>query len=221
MTSFNAENTSFDVAAALSDQIKGKTVLITGCSPLSLGAVMAEAIATQSPALIILAGRSAASLSETDRQLKAKTPSANTRLLIFDLASLESVRKAAVEVNAYTETVDALINNAAVMACPYEKTVDGFENQFATNHLGPFLFTNLLLPKMMQKSGSSIVNVTSGAFQMGGINWENPNPDEKSYSKFAAYAQSKTAAILFAAALAEKLGSKGVSSFSADPGGGM
>ena len=220
MSFFNAETTSLDVAATLSGQIKGKTILITGCSPSSLGVVTARALASQNPGLLVLAGRSEAMLIETEKELKSEFPKANIRLLIFDLADLRSVRAAAAEVNSYQETLDVLINNAAVMACPYQKSVDGLETHLVTNHLGPFLFTNLLLSKAVKGSGLRVVNVTSGAFKMGGVDWENPNPEsETSYNKFAAYAQSKTANILFAYALAEKLGEKGVVSFSADPGG--
>lgn len=219
MSYFNAETTSSQVAAALSDQVQDKTVLITGCSPSSLGLATALAVASQHPGLIILAGRSRASVLEAEKELKLEFPKVNTRLLIFDLADLGSIRRAAAEVNSYKETLEVLVNNAAVMACQYEKTVDGFEMQFATNHLGPFLLTNLLLSKAIRNSGFRIVNVTSGAYQMNGINWETPNPEgENSYSKFVAYAQTKTANILFSISLATKLGAKGILAFSADPG---
>jgi NAD(P)-dependent dehydrogenase (short-subunit alcohol dehydrogenase family) len=168
--------TSEEVASEFKDQIKGKVVLITGCSPNSLGAETARAIATQNPALLILAGRNKASIEETEKNIKEKIPDARTRFLMLDLASLSSVRKAAAEVNSYTEIVDALINSAATMAAPYEKTEDGFESQFATNHLGHFLFTNLLLEKMAQRgSAPRIINVTSNGYGFGGIRFEDPN----------------------------------------------
>jgi NAD(P)-dependent dehydrogenase (short-subunit alcohol dehydrogenase family) len=166
--------TSEEVASEFHDQIKGKVVLITGCSPNSLGAETARAIATQNPALLILAGRNKASTEETIKNIKEQIPYAQIRFLMLDLASLASVRKAAAEVNSYAETVDVLINNAATMAGPYEKTEDGFENQFATNHLGHFLFTNLLLKKMARK-GARVINVTSNGYGFGGIRFEDPN----------------------------------------------
>ncbi len=168
--------TSEEIASQLKDHIRGKVVLITGCSPNSLGAETARAIATQNPALLILAGRNAASTEETAKNITEKIPGAHTRFLMLDLASLASVRKAAAEVNSYVETLDVLINNAATMAGPYEKTVDGFESQFATNHLGHFLFTNLLLEKMARMGrGPRIVNVTSNGYGFGGIRFEDPN----------------------------------------------
>jgi NAD(P)-dependent dehydrogenase (short-subunit alcohol dehydrogenase family) len=93
---------------------------------------------------------------------------------MLDLASLASVRKAAAQVNSYMETVDVLINNAATMAGPYEKTENGFESQFATNHLGHFLFTNLLMEKMVRR-GARVINVTSNGYGFGGIRFEDPN----------------------------------------------
>jgi NAD(P)-dependent dehydrogenase (short-subunit alcohol dehydrogenase family) len=167
--------TSEEVASKLKDQIKGKVVLITGPSPNSLGAETARAIATQNPALIILAGRNKASIEETEQEIKAQIPNVQTRLLTLDLASLSSVRKAAEEINSYAERVDVLINNAATMAGPYEKTEDGFESQFQVNHLGHFLLTNLLLKKMMTRKGARIINVTSNGYGFGGIRFEDPN----------------------------------------------
>jgi NAD(P)-dependent dehydrogenase (short-subunit alcohol dehydrogenase family) len=167
--------TSEEVASKFKDHIKGKVVLITGPGPNSLGAETARAIATQHPALIILAGRNKPSIEETEKNIKAQIPGTQTRFLMLDLASLSSVRKAAEEVNSYSETVDVLINNAATMAGPYEKTEDGFESQFQVNHLGHFLFTNLLLEKMMARRGARVINMTSNGYGFGGIRFEDPN----------------------------------------------
>jgi NAD(P)-dependent dehydrogenase (short-subunit alcohol dehydrogenase family) len=168
--------TSEEVASNLRDYINGKTVLITGTSPGGLGAETARAIATQNPGLLILAGRSRASIEETEKNIKDQIPTARTRILIIDLASLSSVREAAAEVNAYPETIDVLINNAAIMAGPYEKTVDGHESQLQVNHIGHFLFTNLLMEKMARR-GARVVNVTSNGYGFGGIRWDDPDFD--------------------------------------------
>jgi NAD(P)-dependent dehydrogenase (short-subunit alcohol dehydrogenase family) len=176
MSELTKRITSEEVASKFKDQINGKVVLITGCSPNSLGAETARAIATQNPALLILAGRNKASTEETIKNIKEEIPDVQMRLLMLDLASLASVREAAAEVNSYAETIDVLINNAATMAGPFEKTEDGIESQFATNHLGHFLFTNLLLEKMVRKGkGPRIINVTSNGYGFGGIRFEDPN----------------------------------------------
>jgi hypothetical protein len=150
--------------------------LITGCSPDGLGASAATSIAAHNPNLLILAGRSRPKIELTEAALKARFPAVNTKILELDLASFASVRKAADEVNSYNEVLNVLINNAAIMGTPFTKTVDGIESNFATNHLGPFLFTNLLLERMLQ-SGKTlrIVNISSSAYRLGAIRYEDVN----------------------------------------------
>lgn len=93
----------------------------------------------------------------------------------LDLGSQKSVRKAASEINGIATKIDLLINNAAIMACPYEKTEDGIESQFATNHLGHFLLTALLKDKILAAgAGSRIVNVSSSAIR-GTIRYDDYN----------------------------------------------
>src|SRR4051812_25018875 len=167
--------TSTEVAANLKSHIVGKVVLITGCSPEGLGAAVALEIAPYNPALLILTGRSRERTEETEKALKEKTPGIKTRVVIFDLNSLESVRKGAAEVNAFPETIDVLINNAGIMVTPFEKTENGFESQFGINHLAHFLLTSLLMEKILKNGGGTVVNVSSGAYQMGGVDFDDPN----------------------------------------------
>ncbi|KAF2808006.1 short chain dehydrogenase reductase [Mytilinidion resinicola] len=219
MPIFTKDSTGPEVAAALASYIEGKVIIITGCSPNGPGATAALAIAPHHPALIILTGRTRSLIEETEREILKETPDAKTRLLTFDFASLESVREAAKKVNRYSEQIDVLNNNAGIMATPFEKTVDGIESQFAVNHLGPFLFTNLVLGKFPR--GGRIVNVSSTAYHFGGFRFDDPNFETEPYNKWLAYAQSKTANILFSAALAERLGPKNVFSFSLHVSGGI
>lgn len=167
------ESTASELAAKFSAQIAGKVVLITGCSPASLAASVAITIASQNPALLILAGRTRSVIEDTEKTILEKSPEAKTRLLIFDLASLKSVREAAAEVNKYSESIDVLINSAGLMASPYEKTIDGIESQFAVNHLGHFLFTNLIISKFPR--GGRVLNVTSGGYAFGGVRYDDVN----------------------------------------------
>lgn len=98
------------------------------------------------------------------------------------------------------------------------RSEDGIEMSFATNHLGHFLFTNLLLKGVM-KSGGRVVNVTSNSFRRGGVVWEDPNFLNTPFGEgWEAYSQSKTSNVLFSTALAEKFGSRGVYSYSLHPG---
>lgn len=106
------------------------------------------------------------------------------------------------------------------MACPYAKTEDGIESQFATNHLGHFLLTALLKDKILAATpGARIVNVSSSAHQGGFIRFDDYNfSDGKVYTPFEGYGQSKMANVLFAESLAEKFGSRGVFAYSLNPG---
>lgn len=144
------------------------------------------------------------------------------RTLGLDLSSFASVRKAAAEVNAWEDvSIDVLINNAAIYGQPYSKTEDGIESHFQTNHLGPWLLTNLIMPRIVAAGrGARIVNVSSRGHQASDVRWDDCNfearPEE--YNPFVAYGQSKTANILFTVALAEKLASEGVKSYALHPG---
>ncbi|KAH8551417.1 hypothetical protein BGW37DRAFT_537903 [Umbelopsis sp. PMI_123] len=211
-----------EVATYFENEIKGKIVLITGATWGGLGAEAARVVTKHHAGLVIVAGRKQESLDDTIQKIKAETPSANLRPLILDLASLESVRRAAAEVNAYSETVDVLINNAAIMSCPYHTTKDGIEAQFGTNHIGPFLFTNLILPKMLSsKTGAPrVVNISSIGHVLASILFDDPTFDNgKAYNKWWAYGQSKTAIILFVRELSNRYKNKGLISFSLHPGG--
>ncbi|KAG2175315.1 hypothetical protein INT44_007803 [Umbelopsis vinacea] len=211
-----------EVATYFENEIKGKTVLITGCTWGGLGAEAARVVSKHQPGLVIVAGRKQEALDDTIQKIKAETPSANLRSLIIDLASLESVRHAAAEVNAYSEAIDVLINNAAIMASPYHTTKDGFEAQFGTNHIGPFLFTNLILPKVLaSKTGAPrIVNVSSVGHIFSPIRLDDPFFDNgKAYQKWTSYGQSKTANMLFARELSNRYKSQGLTAFSLHPGG--
>ncbi|KAK9761280.1 hypothetical protein K7432_013937 [Basidiobolus ranarum] len=160
---FNNETTAEEAAALFANDIKGKAVLVTGGTLGGLGAEAARVIAKYSAGPVILSGRKQDALDDSIKKIKEETPEAKLRSLIIDLASLESVRHAAKVVNEYSEPIDILINNAAIMASPYSTLTDGFESQFGVNHLGPFLFTNLILPRILaSKTGAPrIVNVSS------------------------------------------------------------
>lgn len=210
-----------EVAKYLTNEIKGKVVLVTGVTQGGIGADFARAITEHSnPALVILAGRQHAKGVETQEVLKKVNPSVETRILDIDLGDMASVRKAAEEVNNYKENIDVLVNNAAVMAAPWAKTVDGIESQWGIGHIGHFLFTNLIMGKLLANEKCRIVNVSSRGHRMGGVRFDDYNfQDGAVYEKWTAYGQAKTSNILFSLALADRLGSRGVSAFSLHPGG--
>jgi NAD(P)-dependent dehydrogenase (short-subunit alcohol dehydrogenase family) len=131
----------------------------------------------------------------------------------LDLADLSSVRAFA---DGWTGDLDVLINNAGVMAVPKQVTVDGFELQLATNHLGHFALTNLLLPAIVDR----VVTVSSGAHRMGRIVLDDLNWQRRRYHPWGAYGQSKLANLLFTLELERRLTAAGsdVRALAAHPG---
>ncbi|KAF3107369.1 hypothetical protein TWF102_000288 [Orbilia oligospora] len=216
--SWDHTTTSDEVAETLSSHITGKTILVTGISPDGLGLDFCRAIASHSPSLIILAARNPSKISASQSHLSSLFPSLSLKPLVIDLSSQKSVRSAAAEINNSVDKIDVLVNNAAIHAHSLSRSDDGIEMSFATNHLGHFLFTNLLLKGAM-RSGGRVVNVTSNSFRRGGVVWEDPNFLNTLFRDgWEAYSQSKTSNVLFSTALAEKFGSRGVYSYSLHPG---
>ncbi|CAK7227927.1 hypothetical protein SCUCBS95973_006709 [Sporothrix curviconia] len=235
--STDSKHTSDSMAATFHAQMVGKTVLITGVSPTGLGAEAARIVTKHAPKLLILASRSPASISQVIADLKAAEgfDAAATTIepLPVDLASQASVRAAVASLNEKHPdlALDVLINNAGIMMLPaYEGIPDAagqvIEKQFATNHLGPFLLTNLLVPALLRsKATARVVSVSSGGY-LGSPVYALDDPSllrdtpasRAAYDAFKAYAQSKTANVLFSVALAQKLAGKGVLAFSLDPG---
>lgn len=168
-----------ELVAEYASIIKGKTILTTGVSPNTLGATYVESIAAGQPKLIILAGRSLDKVKQTAEVVAKAHPEVKTKVLELDLTSFASVRKAAEEVNSWGDVpvIDVLVNNAGIMAVPYEICVDGFEKQFTANHLGHFLLTNLILDKILAAKDGRVVNISSGAHYISGIRHADINFD--------------------------------------------
>ncbi|MCJ1383961.1 hypothetical protein MMC17_007075 [Xylographa soralifera] len=221
MPSFDSSTTGDQVVQAFGTEAKGKTVLLTGPSESGVGAQTAIFLAAAKPKEIFLAGRNLAKIQPVIDQIKKEHPEVATTFVQLDLADLSSVRKAAKEVAGKVDKLDYLINNAGIMAVKeYKKTPDGFEIQFGSNHVGHFLLTNLLMPKIQAAGkGARIINVSSFGYMSGGIRFDDSAfSNGAQYNPWTAYAQSKTANILFASALARKLKSKGIEAFSLNPG---
>lgn len=247
-STYNAETNGSQVVSDLADQIKGKVILTTGVTPGGLGGTFVEAIAKAKPSLLILAGRNTANIQKAADAITAAHSDVAVRILQLDLGSLVSVREAAAQVNSWDDvpSVDVLVNNAAIMATKFSLSPEGVENQFATNHLGPFLFTNLIIEKILASKCPRIVNVGSDGHRFHPIRFDDYNfgvrylentcllrtnltstyfilthakQNGEHYNEWYAYGQSKTANMLMALSLAEKLGSKrGLLAFSLHPG---
>jgi len=111
-------------------------VLLTGVNPQSIAFVAAKALATKNPNLIVFLARDPTVLQESKDALLKDVPKANVRLVVCNLASQESIRKAAEEINAFEENLDVVINSAGVMASPLSRTSEGIESQLGVNHIG-------------------------------------------------------------------------------------
>ncbi|KAI1452002.1 hypothetical protein F4805DRAFT_449176 [Annulohypoxylon moriforme] len=138
----------------------------------------------------------------------------------MDLSSQHSVRSAAAEILKLAPNIDVLINNAAACMIPeYRTTPEGIELTFGTNHIGHFLFTNLLMPALLASVNPRVVNVTSFGHQFSNVRFDDVNFDDgKSYEPFLAYAASKSGNLLFTLGLAIKLGKTNLRTIAADPG---
>jgi len=137
-------------------------------------------------------------------------------LIELDLASLKSVR-AADRLLAKGESLDVIIANAGVMATPFGHTIDGFETQFGTNHLGHFVLVNRIASLI--SDGGRLINLSSAGHRYSNVNLEDPNFERTQYEPFVAYGRSKTANILFAVAFDRRHRDRGVRAAAVHPGG--
>ncbi|KAJ7183428.1 NAD-P-binding protein [Mycena filopes] len=222
---FTAATTAEEVATTFKEQIQGKNVLITGTSINGIGFEAACVLAKYAN-LVIITGYNSERLKLSEEAIKKETPSANVRPLILDLTSLAAVRKAAAEVNAYTEPLHVLIHNAASSGGAYKLTVDNLEGQMATDHIGPFLFTKLLAPKLLAAGTASytprVVHVSSEAHAFGpgvDLNFEwVARADPATYVAFPRYFGCKSANILSAIEISNRSNGK-INGYSVHPGG--
>ncbi|CAM1507601.1 Fc.00g072420.m01.CDS01 [Cosmosporella sp. VM-42] len=220
MSPYTKDTTAEEVAADCQSRIANKTILVTGASPGGLGATFASIIANYGPAGVILATRDLSKAEATAKEIAIIAPKVRTWSIELDLGSREQIKKAAEQINSLGEHIDVIVNNAGIMAPPFSKTVDGIESQFGTNHIGHFLLTNLLLPSILSKNVPvRVVNVSSNGFRFGPPRFEDWNFDDgKTYNRWIAYGQSKSANMLFSVGLANKLGKQGLVSVSLHPG---
>ena len=209
----NATWTSGDVPGQ-----QGRLAVVTGANT-GLGFETARVLAARG-ASVVLAVRDTGKGKQAAARIAATAPGADVMVQPLDLASLDSVRAAAGELRARHPRIDLLINNAGVMFTPQQATRDGFELQLATNHLGHFALTGLLLPQMLPVPGSRVVTVSSLAHRLRArINFGDLQ-SERSYRRVAAYSQSKLANLMFTYELHRRLwhGMRATIAVAAHPG---
>lgn len=225
----------------------GFQVVVTGVAPIGIGEATALAFASQSPKTIILASRTREKVLKVADKIRSLYSPVKVETVILDLASQESVRAAATKIGSLVDKVDFLINNAGAVIQTRRVTEEKIEYQLGTNHIGPFLLTNLLLPLILKAAESAtpgsvrVINLASHGHRLSPIRFHDYNfegheipPEEEpfanlppafakktadGYPPIIAYSQSKTANILFTVHLKRHLNKLGINSFAIHPGG--
>ncbi|GAV83876.1 adh_short domain-containing protein [Cephalotus follicularis] len=210
---FSGSSTAEEVTQGIDGA--GLTAIVTGASS-GIGVETARVLALRG-VHVVMAVRNVDAANKVKEAILKEVPTAKIDVMELDLSSMASVRNFASEYNSLGLPLNILINNAAVIASPFIRSKDNIELQFATNHIGHFLLTNLLLETMKNtvlesKKEGRIVNVSSEGHRMSyreGILFDKINDESRYYSWFA-YGQSKLANILHANELARRLKEEGV-----------
>jgi NAD(P)-dependent dehydrogenase (short-subunit alcohol dehydrogenase family) len=211
---FGATSTTDEVLSGVN--LRGKRILITGVSA-GLGVETARSLAAHG-AHVVGAARDLSKAEAATAQVR-KDASANggsVELVELDLASLKSVRACADKLLKKGEPFDVIIANAGVMATPFGNTMDGFETQFGTNHLGHFVLVNRIASLI--RGGGRMINLTSAGHRYSNVDLQDPNFERTPYEPFVAYGRSKTANILFAVAFDKRHRERGVRAAAVHPG---
>jgi len=193
-------------AESISDQ-SGTVVVVTGSSS-GIGYETVRVLATKN-AEVIVAVRNLEKGNAAAQKIKSQHRKANIKVMRLDLADLSSVKHFAEEFGSTYSRLDRLINNAGVMLPPHSKTVDGFELQFGTNHLGHFALTARLMSLLNETKRSRVVNVASSAEKFGRLDFDDLAWEKRQYRGWSAYGASKIANLYFTFELNRRLKSSG------------
>ena len=211
---FGATSTTDEVLEGI--DLTGKVAMVTGASG-GLGEETARALASKGAAVTIAARDVARAQAAADKII-ASTGNPNVDVGQLELDKPGSVRAFAEQWLGSHQQLNLLINNAGVMACPLARTAEGWEMQFATNHLGHFLLTCLLSPALVAGAPARVINLSSGGHNFAPVDFDDIHFNEREYNKFASYGQSKTANILFSIELDRRLKDRGVRANAVHPG---
>lgn len=184
----------------------GSIAVVTGANS-GVGYETALALAKKG-VRVVLACRNLEKAAAAKSRITAACSNANIESMQLDVSSLRAVREFATHLRTRYDQLNLLINNAGIMMSPFEVTEDGFENQLATNYLGHFALTGLLLPLLTATPGSRVVTVSSLSYKWAEIQFDDLHA-QKGYSRRKAYGQSKRACLVFAYELQRRLAAAG------------
>ena len=212
---FNARSTALEVVSAL--DLSALRAIVTGGAS-GLGFETSRALA-EAGADVTLAVRNRDQGQAAAQALRARTGNARVQVAHLDLADLASVQRFADDWGA--APLHILINNAAIMACPLTRTAQGWEAQFATNHLGHFMLTTALLPALLKAAPSRVVALSSSGHKISGVDFDDIHFERRDYNKWKAYGQAKSANALMSLGLHLRHGADGITANAVHPGGIM
>jgi len=205
----------------MASSLIGKTIVVTGATS-GIGLATAEALARQG-AEVIGVGRSPQRCQAAEQQLRGLNPAGRVTYCVADLTRQDEVRRLAEAVRGITAAagrpaLDGLVNNAGTFTFWLALTPEGFETQWALNHLAPFLLTQELLPLLEAAPAARVVTVSSGSHYHTSLNWTDIQL-RRHYNGLLAYQQTKLSNVLFTVELNRRLGPQSrVRAFAADPG---
>ena len=199
-------------------ELNNKTIVISGATN-GIGKAAAIELSKENPKLLFTY-RNQKLTDELLAEIKNLSPDTQVHSVYCDFSNQDSIKKCADEINNLCEKIDLLINNAGVVNTSYHETHEGIEITFAVNHLGYFLFTNLLLNKLKGENETRIINVSSAAHAfVKEMQWEDINYKSNFGQGLRCYGQSKLANLLFTRYLAIKLSTENISVNAIHPGG--
>ena len=207
---FGYRSTALEVVAGI--DLSGKVAVVTG-GYSGLGIETVRALAAAGATVYVAARRpdvAAADLADVAGEVV---------IVPMDLSDPAAIDAFAADLATRTPTIDILINNAAIMACPLARDARGYESQLATNHLGHFQMTAQLWPLLTAVGGARVVVLSSSGHARNSMDLSDPHFDRRAYDKWSAYSQAKGANALFALSLDDLGAAYGVRAFSVDPGG--
>ena len=220
-TRFGARSTALEVVAGLS--LRGRNAVVTG-GAAGIGLETSRALVAAGASLT-LAVRNLAQGEASAAQLRQDYPQAEISIALLNLADLGTVRAFTAGWGQSGKPLHILINNAAIMACPLQRTEQGWEAQFATNHVGHFALTIGLLPALLAASRSGgdarVVCLSSTGHKLSPVVLDDIHFERRDYNKWSAYGQAKSANALFALALHVRHGDHGITANAVHPGGIM